>query len=90
MPIFDYAYNTKQDARVGHKLGKNSFTYFFENINKKLKAYFSKKPAKKSLDSLAEKLNLNWSHSPALHCLNGQNSNTIFSQGRQKIFWRVS
>ena len=30
------------------------------------KAYFSMKPAKKSLDSLAGKLNLNWPYSPAL------------------------
>ena len=31
-----------------------------------LKAYFSMKPAKKSLVSLAGKLNLNWPYSPAL------------------------
>ena len=32
----------------------------------KLKAYSSMKPPKKSLDSLAGKLNLNWPYSPAL------------------------
>ena len=45
----------------------NSYLYKRDQIRSYiLKAYVSMKPVKKSLDSLAGKLNLNWPYSPAL------------------------
>ena len=44
-----------------------------------LKTYFSKKPAKKSLVSLAGKLNLNWPYSPALTTASTAKIQILFS-----------